>query len=277
MIDDDVRLDDDWMPKDEELGVREEKEAHSRAVILESVGDIPDAEMKSERRQQAAWLLKISEKKKRDKKATSANNKATFQAAQEAVARDFPSTEHIRAVSHSTGIVLNILLTPWSLKCSVFDNVITTSPKVENKKKALASEQAHARRCRIKGCNAQNTSCEVLRQAYQSVSFDVQVFLKLCKINYYDGYLWKYSFGDPTGSGDDEIHLDLEHSKSGIVAMAEKNLNATQLYITHLDYLDTVFGENGEGFDSLNKIFNEAYLDEISESNTLTYWSILAN
>ncbi|WMV56470.1 hypothetical protein MTR67_049855 [Solanum verrucosum] len=43
-IDDDVRLDDDWMPKDEELGVREEKEAHSRAVILESVGDIPDAE-----------------------------------------------------------------------------------------------------------------------------------------------------------------------------------------------------------------------------------------
>ncbi|KAH0632918.1 hypothetical protein KY284_035704 [Solanum tuberosum] len=46
MIDDDVRLDDDWMPKDEGLGVREEKEAHSRAVILESVGDIPDAEMK---------------------------------------------------------------------------------------------------------------------------------------------------------------------------------------------------------------------------------------
>ncbi|TMW89836.1 hypothetical protein EJD97_016570 [Solanum chilense] len=45
-IDDDVRLEDDWMPKDEELGVREEKEAHSRAVILESVGDIPDAEMK---------------------------------------------------------------------------------------------------------------------------------------------------------------------------------------------------------------------------------------
>jgi len=25
-IDDDVRLEDDWMPKDEELGVREEKE-----------------------------------------------------------------------------------------------------------------------------------------------------------------------------------------------------------------------------------------------------------
>ncbi|KAG5572987.1 hypothetical protein H5410_062753 [Solanum commersonii] len=45
-IDDDVRLEDDWMPKDEELGVREEREAHSRAVILESVGDIPDAEMK---------------------------------------------------------------------------------------------------------------------------------------------------------------------------------------------------------------------------------------
>lgn len=45
-IDDDVRLEDDWMPKDEELSVREEKEAHSRAVILESVGDIPDAEMK---------------------------------------------------------------------------------------------------------------------------------------------------------------------------------------------------------------------------------------
>ncbi|KAH0709020.1 hypothetical protein KY284_010447 [Solanum tuberosum] len=44
-IDDDVRLEDDWMPKDEELGIREEKEAHTRAVILESVGDIPDAEM----------------------------------------------------------------------------------------------------------------------------------------------------------------------------------------------------------------------------------------
>ncbi|TMW81798.1 hypothetical protein EJD97_007808 [Solanum chilense] len=45
-IDDDVRLEDDWMPEDEQLGVREEKEAHSRAVVLESVGDIPYAEMK---------------------------------------------------------------------------------------------------------------------------------------------------------------------------------------------------------------------------------------
>ncbi|KAH0773424.1 hypothetical protein KY290_010561 [Solanum tuberosum] len=43
-IDDDVRLEDDWMPNDEELGVREKKEAHSREVILESVGDIPEME-----------------------------------------------------------------------------------------------------------------------------------------------------------------------------------------------------------------------------------------
>ena len=43
---DDVRLEDYCMPKDEELGVYEEKEAHTRAVLLESVGVIPDAEMK---------------------------------------------------------------------------------------------------------------------------------------------------------------------------------------------------------------------------------------
>ncbi|KAH0733698.1 hypothetical protein KY285_009405 [Solanum tuberosum] len=40
--------------------------------------------------------------------------------------------------------------------------------------------------------------------------------------------------------------------------MAEKNLNANQFYITDLDYLDTVFGENEEGFDS----FNEPYVDD---------------
>ncbi|XP_019154882.1 PREDICTED: peptidyl-prolyl cis-trans isomerase CYP59 isoform X4 [Ipomoea nil] len=51
-VDDDVRLEDDWVPMDEKLGTQEleeilrAKEAHSRAVVLESIGDIPDAEIK---------------------------------------------------------------------------------------------------------------------------------------------------------------------------------------------------------------------------------------
>ncbi|XP_059661833.1 peptidyl-prolyl cis-trans isomerase CYP59 [Cornus florida] len=51
-VDDDVRLEDDWVPMDEQLvpGELEEvlrsKEAHSSAVVLESIGDIPDAEIK---------------------------------------------------------------------------------------------------------------------------------------------------------------------------------------------------------------------------------------
>ncbi|RZC94239.1 hypothetical protein C5167_021486 [Papaver somniferum] len=51
-IDDDVRLEDDWVPMDEQLGAGEleevirQKEAHSSAVVLESIGDIPDADMK---------------------------------------------------------------------------------------------------------------------------------------------------------------------------------------------------------------------------------------
>ncbi|GMH10688.1 hypothetical protein Nepgr_012529 [Nepenthes gracilis] len=51
-IDDDVRLEDDWVPMDEQLGAEEleevirEKEAHSRAVVLESIGDIPDSDIK---------------------------------------------------------------------------------------------------------------------------------------------------------------------------------------------------------------------------------------
>ncbi|XWS28129.1 hypothetical protein CRYUN_Cryun25bG0039200 [Craigia yunnanensis] len=51
-VDDDVRLEDDWVPMDEQLGVSELEEvlrvknAHSSAVVLESVGDIPDAEIK---------------------------------------------------------------------------------------------------------------------------------------------------------------------------------------------------------------------------------------
>ncbi|CAN8321971.1 unnamed protein product [Cochlearia groenlandica] len=49
---DDVRLEDDWVPMDEELGAQEleevirEKAAHSSAVVLESIGDIPEAEVK---------------------------------------------------------------------------------------------------------------------------------------------------------------------------------------------------------------------------------------
>ncbi|XP_010060849.2 peptidyl-prolyl cis-trans isomerase CYP59 isoform X1 [Eucalyptus grandis] len=48
----DVRLEDDWVPMDEQLGPAQleeairAKEAHSRAVVLESIGDIPDAEIK---------------------------------------------------------------------------------------------------------------------------------------------------------------------------------------------------------------------------------------
>ncbi|GAB2292367.1 cytochrome P450 monooxygenase 59, partial [Dionaea muscipula] len=49
---DDVRLEDDWVPMDEKLDVGEleevirTKEARSRAVVLESIGDIPDADIK---------------------------------------------------------------------------------------------------------------------------------------------------------------------------------------------------------------------------------------
>ncbi|XVE71861.1 hypothetical protein DITRI_Ditri10aG0185800 [Diplodiscus trichospermus] len=51
-VDDDVRLEDDWVPMDEQLGASELEEvlraktAHSSAVVLESIGDIPDAEIK---------------------------------------------------------------------------------------------------------------------------------------------------------------------------------------------------------------------------------------
>ncbi|XP_059446067.1 peptidyl-prolyl cis-trans isomerase CYP59-like [Corylus avellana] len=119
-------------------------------------------------------------------------------------------------------------------------------------------------------------------------------FLKLCKIKYYNGCLFHTvqkdftaQTGDPTGTGSggdsiykflygdqarffsDEIHLDLKHSRTGIVAMASagENLNASQFYLTlrdDLDYLDgkhTVFGEVAEGLDTLTRI-NEAYVDE---------------
>ncbi|XP_015571371.1 peptidyl-prolyl cis-trans isomerase CYP59 [Ricinus communis] len=51
-VEDEVRLEDDWVPMDEQLGPAEleevlrAKDAHSSAVVLESIGDIPDAEMK---------------------------------------------------------------------------------------------------------------------------------------------------------------------------------------------------------------------------------------
>ncbi|KAJ8532650.1 hypothetical protein K7X08_012573 [Anisodus acutangulus] len=51
-VEDDVRLEDNWVPMDEQIGMQEleevlrAKEAHSRAVVIESVGDIPDAELK---------------------------------------------------------------------------------------------------------------------------------------------------------------------------------------------------------------------------------------
>ncbi|XP_048430244.1 peptidyl-prolyl cis-trans isomerase CYP59-like [Pyrus x bretschneideri] len=119
-------------------------------------------------------------------------------------------------------------------------------------------------------------------------------FLKLCKIKYYNGCLFHTvqkdftaQTGDPTGTGsggdsvykflygdqarffNDEIHLDLKHSKTGTIAMASagENLNASQFYLTlrdNLDYLDgkhTIFGEIAEGFETLTRI-NEAYVDE---------------
>ncbi|RVW24693.1 Peptidyl-prolyl cis-trans isomerase CYP59 [Vitis vinifera] len=93
-------------------------------------------------------------------------------------------------------------------------------------------------------------------------------FLKLCKIKYYNGCLFHMvqkdftaQTGDPTATGtggdsiykflygdqarffNDEVHLDLKHSKTGTVAMASagENLNASQFYFTlrdDLDYLD---------------------------------------
>ncbi|XP_010552435.1 PREDICTED: peptidyl-prolyl cis-trans isomerase CYP59-like [Tarenaya hassleriana] len=51
-VEDDVRLEDDWVPMDEQLGPQEleevlrEKAAHSSAVVLETIGDIPAAEIK---------------------------------------------------------------------------------------------------------------------------------------------------------------------------------------------------------------------------------------
>ncbi|KAJ4835737.1 cytochrome P450 monooxygenase 59 [Turnera subulata] len=51
--DGEVRLEDDWVPLDEQLAAPEEvdevlraKDAHSSAVVLEAIGDIPDAEIK---------------------------------------------------------------------------------------------------------------------------------------------------------------------------------------------------------------------------------------
>ncbi|KAJ4705822.1 Peptidyl-prolyl cis-trans isomerase [Melia azedarach] len=51
-VDDEVRLEDDWVPLDEQLSAAEleevlrAKDAHSSAVVLESIGDIPDADIK---------------------------------------------------------------------------------------------------------------------------------------------------------------------------------------------------------------------------------------
>ncbi|KAI8008572.1 Peptidyl-prolyl cis-trans isomerase CYP59 [Camellia lanceoleosa] len=51
-VENDVRLEDDWVPMDEQLGASEleeilrTKDAHSSAVVLESIGDIPDADIK---------------------------------------------------------------------------------------------------------------------------------------------------------------------------------------------------------------------------------------
>ncbi|KAK0576699.1 hypothetical protein LWI29_021973 [Acer saccharum] len=119
-------------------------------------------------------------------------------------------------------------------------------------------------------------------------------FLKLCKMNYYNGCLFHTvqkdfiaQTGDPTGTGTggdsdyrflygeqarffgDEIRVDLKYLKTGTIAMASagENLNASQFYMTlrdDIDYLDgkhTIFGEVAEGFETLTRI-NEAYVNE---------------
>ncbi|KAK6773586.1 hypothetical protein RDI58_028824 [Solanum bulbocastanum] len=84
--------------------------------------------------------------------------------------------------------------------------------------------------------------------------------------------IYKFLYSDQAHFFGDKIHSDLKHSKRETVAMAsagtgEKNLNASQFYITLRDDLDsldgehTVFGEITEGFDTLNRI-NEAYVDD---------------
>ena len=121
-----------------------------------------------------------------------------------------------------------------------------------------------------------------------------QNFLKLCKIEYYHNCLFHLvqkdfivQTGDPTGNGSggdiifkilrkdhprffqNEFHPKLKHNKVGVVAMASagENKNASQFYITtssQLNYLDgkhTIFGEIGEGLQTLMKI-NEAYVDK---------------
>eukprot|EP00242_Pyramimonas_sp_CCMP2087_P014359 CAMPEP_0198223000 /NCGR_PEP_ID=MMETSP1445-20131203/90567_1 /TAXON_ID=36898 /ORGANISM="Pyramimonas sp., Strain CCMP2087" /LENGTH=258 /DNA_ID=CAMNT_0043901701 /DNA_START=81 /DNA_END=854 /DNA_ORIENTATION=+ len=119
-------------------------------------------------------------------------------------------------------------------------------------------------------------------------------FLKLCKIKYYNNnvfYNVQRNFmaqtGDPTGTGkggdsifkllygeqarffDDEIRPDLKHKRKGMVGMASAgdNLNASQFYITtaeeltSLDEKHTIFGEVGEGHDTLERI-NEVFCDD---------------
>ncbi|GAU41918.1 hypothetical protein TSUD_25590 [Trifolium subterraneum] len=100
-------------------------------------------------------------------------------------------------------------------------------------------------------------------------------FLKLCKIKYYNGCLFHNvqkdftaQTGDPTGTGtsgdsiykflygdqarffNDEIHIDLKHSKTGTVAMASagENMNASQFYITLRDDLDYLDGKHTGGW-----------------------------
>ncbi|KAL2941304.1 Peptidyl-prolyl cis-trans isomerase CYP59, partial [Bienertia sinuspersici] len=101
--------------------------------------------------------------------------------------------------------------------------------------------------------------------------------------NYYNGCLFHTvhkdfvaQTGDPTGTGTggdsvykflgdqdrffkDEINPDLNHSKTGTVAMAcaGKNLNASY----YLDGKHTFFGQVAEGHDTLSRI-NQAYVDE---------------
>ncbi|KAK3230521.1 hypothetical protein Dsin_002402 [Dipteronia sinensis] len=82
-------------------------------------------------------------------------------------------------------------------------------------------------------------------------------FLKLCKMNYYNGCLlhtvqkdfiaqtgsdsvYKFLYGEQARFFGEEIRVDLKHLKTGTIAMASagKNLNASQFYMTLRDVLD---------------------------------------
>lgn len=106
-------------------------------------------------------------------------------------------------------------------------------------------------------------------------------FLALCASNFYDGTIFHRNIkgfmlqgGDPTGTGrggrsifntpngkfEDELDPSLQHSKRGIVSMANSgpNTNGSQFFVTyaphsHLDGKYSIFGHVIDGMDVLDK------------------------